>query len=133
MRIPSYKTSSAILIEEYYVFSKMKYQASCTLTSIKSSASMNKCISHVEHHTLLTGVLTPAAKDAKPIQCPGYISEPNLSNVLVTFQRLYADSKFYHFIPRWVLNGLLTEVIECVINHCFKAKFFCSRDNVFAQ
>ena len=75
MRIPSYKTSSAILIEEYYVFSKLKYQASCTLTLIKSCASMNKCISHVGHHTLLTGVLTHAAKGAKPIKCPDYISE----------------------------------------------------------
>ena len=75
MRIPSYETSSAILIEEYYVFSKLKHQASCTLTSIKSSASMNKCISHVGHHTLLTGILTPAAKVAKPIKCPAYISE----------------------------------------------------------
>ena len=75
MQIPSYKTSSAILIEEYYVFSKLKYQASCTLTSIQSSTSMNKCISHVGHHILLTGVLTPAAKGAKPIKCPDYISE----------------------------------------------------------
>ena len=75
MRIPSYKTYSEILIEEYYVFIKLKYQASCTLTSIKSSASMNKCISHVGHHTLLTGVLIPAAKVAKNIKCPYYISE----------------------------------------------------------
>ena len=75
MRIPSYKTSSVILIQEYYVLSKLKYQASYTLTSIKSSASRNKCISHVGHHTLLTGVLTPAAKGAKPIKCPDYISE----------------------------------------------------------
>ena len=70
MRILSYKTSSPILMEEYYVFSKLKYQASCTLTSIKSNASMNKCISHVRRLTLLTGVLTPAAKGAKPINCP---------------------------------------------------------------
>ena len=36
---------------------------------------MNKCISYVGHNTLLTGVLTPAAKGAKPIKCSDYISE----------------------------------------------------------
>ena len=87
MRIPSYiyKTSSAILIEEYYVFSKLKYQASCTLTSIKSSASLNECISYVGQHTLLTGVLTPAAKGAKPIKCPDYISETLCRQKIVPF------------------------------------------------
>ena len=93
MRISSYKTSSAILIEEYYVFSKLKYQTSCTLTSIKSSAfihgsistSMNKCISHVGHQTPLIGVLTPAAKGAKPIKCPDYISETLCRQQVVPF------------------------------------------------
>ena len=123
MRISSYKTSSAILIEEYYVLGKLKYQTSCTLPSIKTSASMNKGISHVGQDTL------------HMCSFPCRLSQrvPNLLNVLITFQRFYADRKLCHFIPRWVLNDLPTAVTECVINHCFKASFFCSRDNIFPQ
>ena len=46
-------------------------------TLIKYSASMNKGVSLVGHHTLLTGVLPlpPVAKGAKPIKYLDYIPE----------------------------------------------------------